>query len=79
MKSITIHNIDGQTEKLLHERAKKEGISLNKLIKKLLRQSLGLEEKIIDNKEDFKEFFGSWSEEDYQEFNNNVKVFSELD
>lgn len=78
MKSITIHKIDDQTEKLLVERAKKEGISLNKLIKNLLRQSLGVEDKVINHKDDFQEYLGAWSKKDFNEFAENSSVFSDI-
>ena len=46
MKSITIHNLDDKLDSLIREKAKKQGISLNKTIKTLLRKSLGLGKNI---------------------------------
>jgi len=45
VKSITIHDLDESTEALIEEKARKEGLSLNKTVKMLLRQALGLEER----------------------------------
>ena len=42
MKSITIHGIDEPLEKLIKSRAREEGLSINKTLKKLLEQSLGV-------------------------------------
>lgn len=42
MKSITIHNVDDPLDRLLQERAKSQGMSLNKTIKFLLAESLGI-------------------------------------
>ena len=78
MKSITIHKIDDETEKRLTELAAKEGISLNRLIKRVLRESLGVEKKSVNNKSDFTEFCGIWSEEDLQEFQQKVAPLEKI-
>lgn len=78
MKSITIHKIDDETEKALVAIASREGISLNKLIKQLLRESLGLEEEPINYRADFESLWGAWSQEEGAEFNERVKVFDEI-
>ena len=43
MKSITIHGIDEKTEKLIKKRAKSEGTSVNKVMKGLLAEALGID------------------------------------
>lgn len=69
MKSMTIHGIDKQLEKLIKAKAQAEGLSVNKTIKQILETALGvkppLQHKNID---DFKEFCGVWSEADLKEF-----------
>jgi len=42
MKSITVHNLDEKTAILIEQKAKETGLSLNKTIKLLLRQALGV-------------------------------------
>jgi len=78
MKSITIHKIDDETEKRLTELATKEGISLNRVIKRVLRESLGIEKKSRNNKSDFTEFCGIWSEDDFEEFKQKVAPLEEI-
>lgn len=78
MKSITIHKIDDETEKRLTELAAKEGVSLNRLIKSVLRESLGIEGKSRNNESDFAEFCGIWSEEDFEEFKQKVAPLEEI-
>jgi plasmid stability protein len=78
MKSITIHKIDDETEKRLTELAAKEGVSLNRLIKRVLRESLGVEKKSVNNKSDFAEFCGIWSEEDFEEFKQKAAPLEEI-
>lgn len=45
MASITIRGIDDITAKRLKDLAKKEGLSINALVLKILRQALGVEKK----------------------------------
>lgn len=79
MKSITIHKIDDETERALLEIAEREGISLNKLIKRLLRESLGLDDQLVDHRADFEEFFGVWTSEEADAFARRVSVFDEIE
>lgn len=69
MKSITIHGLDDHVHKLIQDKAKGEGLSLNRTIKKLLEESLGIRPKASGRHTDvFKEFCGIWSDEDLTEF-----------
>jgi hypothetical protein len=79
MKSITVHNLDDSLETLIHEKAKKQGISLNKTIQLLLKQSLGLNSnKNKDHKEEFLDIFAVWSKNDENEFNKKIKDFNKI-
>ncbi len=64
MKSITIHGVGEEVEKLVKRRAKTEARSVNKVVKELLEQSLGLGPRRKDNREDFADLCGVWSEEE---------------
>lgn len=69
MKSMTIHNIDGELVKLIENKAQAEGLSINKTIKKLLETALGV--KLTPEKKnwnDFQEFCGLWTQEDSYTF-----------
>jgi predicted HicB family RNase H-like nuclease len=68
MKSITVHGIDKVTEKLINERAKSAGTSVNKIVKELLAKALGLDKDRIDHREEFMDLFGAWTEEEEKEF-----------
>ena len=72
MKSITIHKIDTDLENRLSEIASRTGLSLNQLVKNLLRERLGLDEPEINNRADFEEFCGSWTEAEADEFDQAV-------
>ena len=79
MKSITIHNLDDTLESLIKEKAKQNGLSLNRTIKMLLKKSFGLGTEVKeDHKNDFIDFSGKWSAKDEKEFNNNTKDLSKI-
>jgi hypothetical protein len=80
MKSITIHGLDDSLEALIEETAQKEGLSLNKTVKKLLRQALGMESSGNgDRKAGFAEFCGVWSKAELSEFEKNTKDMRKVD
>lgn len=69
MKSITIHGLDDQINDLIKSKAKSEGLSINKTVKKLLETSLGVRpQNERRNLNDFKEFCGLWTRADLDEF-----------
>ena len=69
MKSITLHKIDDPLFDLIKSKAKSEGLSINKTVKKILEESLGV--KPMPNgafRNDFEEFCGMWSDTELNEF-----------
>ena len=80
MKSITIHGIDDPLAELLKSKAQTEGLSINKTVKKLLEESLGVTPRAKDiNRGDFEEFCGIWSDSDLAEFDENTKDLNKVD
>ena len=79
MKSITIHGIDEPLEKLIKSRAREEGLSINKTLKRLLEQSLGVKPNGCDHRKDFEQFCGIWKEEDLADFTNRTKDMRQVD
>ncbi|HEX3047543.1 MAG TPA: hypothetical protein VHY08_22520 [Bacillota bacterium] len=76
MKSITIYGLEPYLEQKITERAQKEGISINKAIKKILEEALlGPEQKNIDHRDDFMDLFAVWTKEEEEEFNQKIHVF----
>lgn len=78
MKSISIHGIDQKTEKLIKERAKSAGTSVNKIVKELLAKALGLDNKSRDHRQEFLELFGVWTEADEKEFMEALQDFEAI-
>ncbi len=80
MKSITIHGIDEPLEKLIKSRARSEGLSMNKSLKKILEESLGAKPRGKNShRGDFDEFCGVWSDKDSSEFEKNIKELRQID
>jgi hypothetical protein len=78
MKSITIHGIDKETEKLIKKRAKSEGTSINKIVKRLLAKALGIDKDRHDNREEFLDLFAIWTEEDEKHFFEAIKDLEQI-
>lgn len=80
MKSITIHGLSDELDHLIREKASKQNTSLNKTIKQLLEDSLGInKEKRIDYREDFKDLCGVWTKEDAIDFEAATREFNQVD
>ena len=80
MKSITIHGLTDQLDRLIRKRAQKHGLSLNKTIKKILENSLGVKkESYSDQREDFMDLFGSLTMDEKKELNSLIKDFDTID
>lgn len=76
MKSISVHGIDEETEKKIGERAKSEGKSVNKIVRELIAKGLGRGEKPPDNRAEFMDLYGLWTEAEAAEF---MKLVADLE
>ena len=80
MKSITVHKIDGPLFELLRSKAKSEGLSINKTIKNILEESLGVRPVPSGAfRRDFEEFCGIWSDRELVEFEENTASLRKID
>ncbi len=79
MSSITIHGLEDPLDSLIREKARQQGISLNKVIKQLLAESFGLSQKNSPPGNNFADLSGVWSPEDLEEFIRNTEEFSHID
>jgi hypothetical protein len=79
VKSITIHGLDDDLAKMLQTRAKQEKLSLNRTIKKLLRESLGLRPRSEPAHSTFGEFSGTWNVKEATEFDRSVSEQRSID
>lgn len=80
MVTMTIRGIDDEVSKLLKDRAKSEDISVNGLILKMIKESLGIEKKKrTKTYRDLDHLAGTWSEKDFNEFQKRVKDMEKID
>ena len=80
MKSITIHGIDANLYEHIKQKAKNEGLSINKTIKELLGKALGFGPKRkSDHCQDFLDLFGTWTKDETEEFAGFIKDFENVD
>ncbi len=80
MKSITIHGIDEPLAELIKSKARSEGLSMNKTIKRLLEVSLGVKPRDKNAyRGEFEKFCGVWSKTDVNEFEKRTKALRVID
>ncbi len=72
MSSFTVHDLDPVVAKLLKQRAKAEGLSVNRTVKKLLEEALGVRPAGQKHRRDFEKFCGMWTKEQADEFDRAV-------
>jgi hypothetical protein len=72
MKSISVHGIDEEMERVIAERARSEGKSVNKIVKELIAKALGMGDKPPDNRALFEDLSGVWTEAQEREFMDSI-------
>jgi len=79
-KSITIHGISKELDRKIQEKSREYHLSQNKTLKKILEDSL-LKDAKSKRMREFEDLYGTWSEEEYKEFEKNTeddeKIFPE--
>jgi len=79
--SIVVRNLDDKVAFCLKSLAKKEGVSMNSLVLKIINRALGLEKGLcktpIHNDLDY--LAGTWNKNDLKEFNKNTAFFETID
>jgi hypothetical protein len=77
---MTLRGIDERTAVALKEKARKEGTSVNALLLRVLKESLGIEKKMRGFVyDDLDHLAGTWSKKDAAEFDRAVAVFEKVD
>lgn len=78
MKSITIHGMDDALDQMIREKATADNTSLNKTIKRLLEESVGLR-GVRDHRAEFMDLFDTWSAADRAEFDAATEDMGQVD
>lgn len=80
MKSISIHGLDETLDAIIKEKAHKQGLSINKTIKKLLEEALGIRPKDSSiNEKAFSDLFGIWNQDDLNDFQKSTFDLNQID
>ena len=80
MATMTLRGIDDTIAQALKERARREDTSVNTLLLKILRESLGLEKKRRTAVyHDLDHLAGTWSAQECDEFLAATAVFEKVD
>lgn len=79
MPVLTIRGLDPETTKILKRRAVQEGTSVNNVVLKAIRQSLGLEKQKGRVYNDLDHLAGTWTDKEFREFERNTSAFELID
>jgi len=73
MSAITVRNLPPKVAKAIREKARKERLSINKAVIKLLEEATGGQEgkKVVHH--DLDRFFGTWSKEEADAFDEALR------
>ncbi len=77
---MTLRGIDDQITAALKEKARREGTSVNSLMLKIIKESLGIDKKKRTvTYDDLDDLAGTWSKKDAAEFERATAVFEKID
>lgn len=80
MTTMTLRGIDDTLAKCLKELASNEGVSLNTLVLRIIREATGTEKRkrtVLHH--DLDSLAGTWSAEDEAEFNSAIQTLETVD
>lgn len=73
--TISLRNLPKEVEKAIRETSRREGISLNKAVLRLLEAQL----RKPTRNSDFEEFFGTWSRAEADAFDTALAAMRQID
>jgi hypothetical protein len=76
---LTVRGVDAALSKALTSERKRKGASLNQTVIDLLRRALGLRHESAEFDNGLGRFAGTWTEEQFREFERNTASFGEID
>jgi len=79
MRQITVRSVPEQLERELRECARREGVSLNRAVLRLLSRATGLDATRHRNRRDFSRIAGAWTAEQAAEFDRTMEGFEAID
>lgn len=81
MSQLTVRGVGDKLHQRLKQEANKQGISLNRYLLKIIREAAGVIPPDRRKKEyhDLDHLAGTWSEEEYEEFQQNLARQRQID
>lgn len=80
MSSFTVHDLDPTVARLLKQRARADGTSVNRTIKRILEEALGARPASRQkNRKHFEKFSGMWSMAEADAFDRAVADMNQAD
>lgn len=82
MKQLTIRGVDDKLHTILRNKANQQGMSMNRYLLHLIKDSVGLinggllNEQVFD---DLDELAGTWTQADFEEFEANLHEQRQID
>ena len=77
MKSFTLHKVDEKLYQLLLQKAKEQNLSMNKLVKGILRSTFGLGNHNTPSR-DFSDLYGMYSDDEWIQFEEHTTFFDDM-
>ena len=80
MNAITVRNLPPEVAKAVKEKARREKLSLNKAVVRLLEEATGVEKgkkKVVHH--DLDRFFGTWTKEEADAFDEAMREHRQID
>ena len=80
MKTITIRGIDPKLDQVMKLQAKQSSLSVNQWVLQALKRVTGMEkEPVFKRYHDLDGFAGGWSKEEAKAFQENTRIFENID
>jgi len=82
IRQLSLRGFDDELDRRIRERARREGISLNRAALQLLRRGAGLDEKgtramVVGNSLDH--LIGTWSDRERRDFEKSIEPLEQVD
>jgi len=79
VNAITVRNLPPAVAKAVREKARKERLSLNKAVARLLEEATGAEPRRKVVRHDLDRFFGTWSKKEADAFDEALREQRQID
>lgn len=81
MKQLTVRGVDEKLHQTLQKKANQQGVSMNRYVLYLIKESVGLATSSLPAQEfdDLDDLAGTWTEAEYAEFATNLDAQRQID